>query len=376
EVAFVVCGHAHHGAVPVAHEDVVADPDRHGFAREGVDDGQAGGQAFFFAGGEFGLGRAALAAGFDEGGQFGIAAGGMGGQRMLGRHGAEGDTHDGVGAGGEHVQQAVLDQGAVRIADVVAEGETHALALADPVFLHQAHAFRPAGQPVVQRVEQFVRVVRDAQVVAGDFTLFHQRPGTPAAAVDDLLVGEHGLVDRIPVDDLGLAVGDALFEHLQEQPLVPFVVGRVAGAHFARPVDRQPHRLHLLFHVGDVVVGPFGRGDAGFHGGVLGRHAEGVPTHGHEDVVSAHAQLAGHHVVDGVVAHVTHVELAAGVGQHRAGVELGLGRAVRESGVFGDAVDVALAPVGLGFGFDLVRDVAFLHGSVWKMGGKRTSPTL
>ncbi len=376
EVALIVGGHAHDGAVAVAHEDVVADPHRHGFAREGVDDGQAGGQAFLFARGQFGLGGAALAAGLDEGGQLGVAARRAGGQRVFRRHGAEGDAHDGVGARREDVHQAVLDQPALFVADVVAEGEAHALALADPVFLHQAHAFRPAGQAVLEGVEQFARVVGDAQVVAGDLALFHGRAGAPAAAVDDLLVGEHGLVDRVPVDGLGLAVGDALFQHLQEQPLVPLVVGRVAGAHFARPVDRQPHRLHLLLHVGDVVVGPLGRGDAGLHGGVFRRHAEGVPAHGHEDVVPAHAQLAGHHVVDGVVAHVTHVELAAGVGQHRAGVELGLGRAVRKGGVFGDAVDVARAPVGLGFGFDLVREVAFLHGSVWEMGVERASPTL
>ena len=32
------------------------------------------------------------------------------GQRVLGGHGAEGDAHDGVGAGGEHPQLAVADR--------------------------------------------------------------------------------------------------------------------------------------------------------------------------------------------------------------------------------------------------------------------------
>ena len=55
----------------------------------------------------------------------------------------------------------------------------------------------------------------------------------------DLLVGEHGLVDRIPVDERVLAVGDAFLEHLQEQPLVPAVVLGLAGRQFARPVEGE-----------------------------------------------------------------------------------------------------------------------------------------
>src|SRR5690606_26840143 len=328
EVALVVGGHAHHGAVAVAHEHVVADPDGHVRTGEGMLDRQAGGQAFFFARGQVRFRGAAFLALFDEGGQGGVVARRMTRQRVFRGHGAEGDAHDGVGARGEDVQAAVLDEFALFVTDVVGEGEAHALALTDPVFLHQAYALGPAGQAVLDRVQQFFGIVGDAQVVAGDLALFHQCARAPAAAVDDLLVGQHGLVHGVPVDGLGLAVGDAFFQHLQEQPLVPLVVAGVAGAHFARPVDGQPHRLHLLLHVGDVVVGPLGRRHLGLDGGVFGRHAEGVPAHGHQDVVPAHAQLPRHHVVDGVVAHVAHVQLAAGIGQHRASVELRLGLAV------------------------------------------------
>ncbi|MNI30752.1 hypothetical protein D3C73_846100 [compost metagenome] len=278
--------------------------------------GKTRAHAFFFARGHFGLGRAAQLALFDEGGQLRVVARGVRGQGVFGRHGAERHAHDRVGAGGEDVQLAVLDQLAILAGDLVREGETQAFGLADPVFLHQAHALGPAGQVVLDGAQQFVGVVGDAQVVAGDFALFNQRARPPATAVDDLFVGQHGLVDRVPVDDLGLAVGHALFQHFQEQPLVPLVVLGIAGAHFARPVDCQTHRLHLLLHVGDVVVGPFGRRYLGLDGGVFRRHAEGVPAHGHQDVIATHAQLAGHHVVDGVVAHVAHVQLAAGVGQH------------------------------------------------------------
>ncbi len=159
-------------------------------------------------------------------------------QRVLGRDRAEGHAHDRVGAGGEDVHAAVADRLAVLAPDVVREGEAHALALADPVRLHRAHALGPAVHPV-EIVEQLVGVVGDPQVVHRDLALFDQRVGAPAAAVDHLLVGEHGLVDRVPVDDAGLLVGDALFQHLQEQPLVPAVVLRLAGRDLARPVDCQ-----------------------------------------------------------------------------------------------------------------------------------------
>jgi hypothetical protein len=233
-----------------------------------------------------------LLAFLDEGGQLRVAARGVRGQRVLGRHGAEGHAHDGVGAGGEHVHLAVADQRAVVAPDVVREGEAHALALADPVFLHQPHLVGPAGEgglvvADLDMVQQLLGVVGDLQVVAGDLALFHHGAGAPALAVDHLLVGQHGLVHRVPVHHLGLAVGDALFQHLQEQPLVPLVVLGVAGGDLAAPVDGQPHRLHLLLHVGDVVVGPLGGRHAVLQRRVLGRQAEGVPAHGHEHVVAA-----------------------------------------------------------------------------------------
>jgi len=243
-------------------------------------------------------------------------------------------------------------------ADGVREGKAQPFALADPVFLHQPHLVRPAlqrGLRVAQLhlLQQLVGIGRDVQVVARDLAPLHRGPGAPAAAVDHLLVGEHGLINRVPVHHLGFAVGDAALEHLQKQPLVPLVVVGRAGRDFAAPVDRQPQRLHLALHVGDVVVGPARRRHLVFDRCVLGRQAKGVPAHRHEHVVALHAQLARQHVVDGVVAHVAHVQLAAGVGQHRAGVVLGLGRALGVERVCMHAVGVAGLPMRLGGALDV-----------------------
>ena len=73
------------------------------------------------------------------------------GERVLGRDRDEGDAHDRVGARREDLELALLP------ADVVGEREVHALAAADPVRLHGAHAVGPVGQ-LVERREQLVGV--------------------------------------------------------------------------------------------------------------------------------------------------------------------------------------------------------------------------
>ncbi len=59
-------------------------------------------------------------------------------------------------------------------ADVVREREAHTQALADPVRLHRPHALGPSRHPV-QVVEQLVGVVGDPQVVHRDLALLDRR---------------------------------------------------------------------------------------------------------------------------------------------------------------------------------------------------------
>ena len=312
-VALVMPRHAHHRAFAVAHQHVIADPHRDLFARDRMGHREAGGHAFLFLQRDIGFLHAAALALFDESRELPIVPRGMGRERMLGRDGAEGHAHDGVGARGEYLEQLLF------AVDGVGKAEIHAVALADPVGLHGLHPLGPAGQRA-EGGEQFLGVSGDLHVVHRDLALFHQRAGAPAAAVDDLLVGEHGLVHRIPVDRAGLQVHQPFFEHAQEQPLVPLVVLGPAGGDFARPVQGETQRLELLLHVGDVVVGPLGRRHAVGHRGVLGRQPECVPAHGLQHVAAAHAVKARERVADGVVAHVPHVQFARGIGEHRQAI--------------------------------------------------------
>ena len=227
-------------------------------------------------------------------------------------------------------------------------------ALADPVALHGLHPLGPAGQ-VVELVQQFLRVGGDAEEVHGNVALLHQGPGAPAAAVDDLLVGQHGVVHRIPVHRGHLLVDQALLEQAGKQPLLPAVVVGLAGGQFPGPVDGQTQALQLAAHVIDVGVGPAGGGHVVGDGGVFGRQAEGVPAHGLQHVEALHAVIARQHVADGVVAHVAHVQLARRVGEHGQAVVLGF------VAVFRGPEDLFFVPVLLGFRLDDFRAVMGVH---------------
>ncbi|MCY1497244.1 hypothetical protein D9M68_312040 [compost metagenome] len=354
EVAFVMGRNRHHRAFAVAHQHVVGDPHRQFLAGQRMLDEQRGGHAFLFLGGDVRLGDAAALALVDERLQRRIALGGEGGQVVLGGHGDVGGAHQGVRTGGEDLHLAGFADGGL----VIGEGDLHAARLADPVALHGLDLFRPARQ-VVEAFQQLFGVGGDLEVVHRDLALLDQRARAPATAVDDLFVGQYGLVHRVPVHGAVLAVDHALLEQAGEQPLFPAVVVRLAGGDFARPVDGQAQAVQLGLHVVDVLVRPLGRRDVVLHRGVFRRHAEGVPAHRLQHVPAVHALVAADHVADGVVAHVAHVQLAARVGEHRQAVELVLAVG------FLDAEGVVFVPVFLGLGFDFEGLVLLVHGAAW-----------
>ena len=92
-------------------------------------------------------------------------------------------------------------------------------------------------------------------------------------------------------------------------------------------------------------------------GGVFRGHAEGVPAHGVQDVEALHALVAGHHVADGVVAHVPHVNPPRGIGEHFQDIIFGLLR------VLGYPKKILLLPDPLPSGFDGPGIVAVFHAA-------------
>ena len=88
-------------------------------------------------------------------------------------------------------------------------------------------------------------------------------------------------------------------------------------------VLRDGQAAQLRAHVVYVGIGPLGRMGVVLDGGIFRGQAEGVPAHGMQHVEALHALAAGHHVTDGIVAHMAHVDVARGVGEHLQHVILG-----------------------------------------------------
>ena len=165
----------------------------------------------------------------DERGELRVLRRGRGRQRMIGRDRHELGAEQRVGPRGENAQLA-LAGGRGRC--VQREADQQAFAAADPVALHQPHLVRPAVESV-ERVEQLLRVLRDLEDPLVHFLLLDHRAGAPAAAVDHLLVGEHGHVDGVPVDLALLALGQPLAQEVEEHLLLMLVIGGVAGRELA-----------------------------------------------------------------------------------------------------------------------------------------------
>ncbi len=309
---------------------------------------------------ELGGGGAGLAAFGDEALQAGILLRQFGDQRMLCRQRCEGGAVERVGSRREDLKLAPIFFRRGR-AGGVGELPEHAraAALADPVRLHQAHLLRPA----LERAETLLQLVgelRDLEVPLRELAPLDRRAGAPALALDHLLVGQHRVVDGIPVDPRLLAVGETGLPEVEEHLLLMAVVGRIASGELAVPVERQAHRLELRLHGGDVGVGPFLGMDLVFHGGVLGRQAERVPAHGMQHVEALGALVARDHVALRVVAHVAHMDAPRRIGEHLQHVVF------RPGAIHDGAERLALVPdlPPLGFGLaKIVADGCRRHGS-------------
>ena len=209
----------------------------------------------------------------------------------------------------------------LQFVDLVAAGVEHVeidrgpVALADPVALHRLDPFRPVLE-LVQVGEQILGKSGDLDKPLVDLALLDLRPGTPAFSVDHLLIGQYGLIHRVPVDQGLFSVYQSLLEHLDKDPLVPAVIFFAVAVQKTRPVIAETERLHLGDHVVHTLIGPGARMDVVLDGGILGGQAEGIETHRIEDIAALHAAETGYYVADGIVADVPHVQFAGGIRVH------------------------------------------------------------
>ena len=235
-------------------------------------------------------------------------------ERMLGRHDHVGRAKERVRPRGENAQFVAGG-----------EGEIHfrALGAADPVALLHLDLFDEVH--VVQAVEQFLRVVGDAQHPLGFHLAHHFAAAALAAPAHDFLVGQAHLAGGAPVDGHLHLVGQAVLKEFQKDPLRPLVVLGVGGGNFPVVVEGKADALQLRAETGDVLFRDDGGMDLVLDGVVLRRQAKGVVADGEEHVVALHAALAGDDVHGRVGARMAHVQARArGVGELDQGIELGL----------------------------------------------------
>ncbi len=278
--------------------------------------------------------------------------------------------------GREHQEVRAVDRIDARREDVdLAERDPRPFRPSDPVPLHRQHFFRPLVEPL-GRLQQLVGIVGDAEEPLLELAHLDDRAAPPALAVDDLLVGEDGLAARAPVDLRALLVRQVALEHLQEQPLIPAVVLRLAGRELALPRVAHPHALELPLHVGDVGERP-GLGVGGvLDRGVLGRKAEGVPAERMQHVEAAHPLHAGEHVADHVVAEVPHVRVPRRVREHLQTVELRPGVVLRHfEGTLAPPAFLPLPFDCLGFVIGHATRLYRLQGMFLAIGGPTTFVT-
>ncbi|OQB54133.1 MAG: hypothetical protein BWX98_02364 [Candidatus Aminicenantes bacterium ADurb.Bin147] len=245
---------------------------------------------------------------------------------MLGRKNEERRPEDRIQAGGEDPDR-FAERRHIKI-------QIGALAPADPVFLHGQDVLRPLAQLGVTG-EKLVGIGGDFEEPLFHLLLLDGRGAAPANAAGRLFVGQDGPAGRTPIDPAFPAVGQAALNHLEEDPLVPGVIFGQTRVDFPRPVVSEPHPLELGLHVGDIVQRPLLGMDAGLDGRVLGRHAQGVPSDGMENVIPPHHLKPGDHVADGIVADVPHVDPSRRIGIHLEGVKLravGIGRRGESAG--------------------------------------------
>ena len=233
-------------------------------------------------------------------------------QRVLRRQHDVRHAEDGVDACGE--------DGDLRVRALVdRQVELDAFRSTDPVRLHRLDAVGPVD---LAEVEQVVGILGDAEEPLLEVALRDGRITPPAAAVVDLLIGQHAVV-RAPVDGRLVPIGEAALVELQKEPLIPVVVRRLARGELLGPVVRTAHRPPLDFHAADVLHGPRVRMRAALDGGALGGQPERVEARRKQGGEALHALVAHVHIGQREVPPVAQVQVTAGVRKHHQRVVLG-----------------------------------------------------
>ncbi len=320
EIARVVSGYSHDRPRSVLHQHVIGHPDRNFLFRGGIYRIGSGEDSRLF-GARLSRDDVLLlrlvAIGVDF--LFFLRAGELFDQRMLGCKHHVGRAVDGVWTRREDPDLALHS-----LHVLGGKRDLRPFGAADPVPLRGLCGLRPVD--VIEILEQPRRVVADAEEPLLKQTLLDRRPASLAMAADYLLVGQHGLILRAPVDRSLLLVGEPLLEELKKEPLCPLVVVGLGGRERIAPIDHESCPFELSPEVGDVAGNEIHRMLPDLEGVVLRMNPEGVVPERLEHVVSHEPLESSMNVVPRERKKIPDVESFGGrIGEHHQCVVRPLG---------------------------------------------------
>jgi hypothetical protein len=197
---------------------------------------------------------------------------------------------DRVDARGEHTYLLIT------IFDL--EIDIRAFTAADPIALTFQNLVGPTRFDLFNVGDELFCVVRDAQEPLFQVSFLDLSAASPADSSRRLFVREDSLFFGTPVDLRDLLIGQVLFQHLQEEPLVPLVIIRPVRSDLARPVVTDAEPLQLPAHVRDVVLGPVAWIHTAFDRGLFRGLSETVPADGMQHVEALQPLVPGERITD------------------------------------------------------------------------------
>ena len=201
------------------------------------------------------------------------------------------------------------------------------MAPANPVLLLELHPLNVVQ--TLQVVDEPVGILGNPQHPLALLLPDHRCAAALADALYHFLIGQDALAAGAPVHrHLGL-IGQAMLEHLEENPLGPLEILRIRGVDLPVPVEAIAQGLQLTAEGGNVLLRHNPGMDVVLNGVVLCGQAKGVVPNGKQHIFPLHPLFPGNDVHGGVGPTVTHVKACAGgVWELKQGIELLLFAAV------------------------------------------------
>ena len=110
---------------------------------------------------------------------------------------------------------------------------------------------------VLKRVNHFISIGSNLKRPLLEFFLFSHSARSPTSTFGiDLLVGEHSLVNWIPIHQAGFLIGEACLVQVEEDLLSVFVIVWRTRAYLLVPVEVKTHGVELFAHLLNVFLGP------------------------------------------------------------------------------------------------------------------------